>query len=213
MGVDARRRRRVIPRFTIAPPLGFVVNPRTPTHWSLPLYPRRARPLPWARALLSQQLLHRNRQITNALSCRMIDGVDDRRCYRDSRQLAHSLGTQWTCFGVELAREDYLQLGNVRVRGYEVAGVIAVKKPAHYRIGLRLLQQRLADAPDDSADRLTARGAGVNDPTGIIGADETTQTHEAEFLINLHFGEEGGEAEDRRGSLGLLNGIVIPIAD
>src|ERR1700688_3284900 len=93
-----------------------------------------------ARALPSQQLLYRNRQVTNALSRRMIDGVDDRRCYRDGRQLAHSLGTQWACLRVELAREDYLQLGNVGVRGYEVAGVIPVKKPAHYRIGLRLLQ-------------------------------------------------------------------------
>src|SRR5258708_34389882 len=109
----------------------------------------------------------------------MIDGVDDRRCYRDGRQLAHSLGTQWACLGVELAREDYLQLGNVRVRGNKVAGVIPVKKPAHYRIDLRLLQQRLTDPPDDPADRLTARRAGVNDPTGIIGAEEPADTDKA----------------------------------
>src|SRR5258708_34216591 len=135
----------------------------------------------------------------------MIDGVDDRRCYRYGRQLAHSLGTQWTCLGVELAREDYLQLGNVRVRGHKVAGVISVKKPAHCRIGLRLLQQCLADAPDDSADRLTARSAGVNDPTGIIGADETSQTHEAKLLINLHFSERGRDTEDHRRPLGPSN--------
>src|SRR5689334_803438 len=143
----------------------------------------------------------------------MIDGVDYGRCYRHGCQLAQSLGTQWACLGVELAREDHLQLWNVRVGGYQVSGVVTVENAPRHRIGLGLLQQRLADAPDDPADRLTARSAGVNDPACIIGTDETAQTHEAELLIDPHFGEKRREAEDGFGSLGLFNRIVIPVAD
>ena len=85
------------------------------------------------------------------------------------------------------------------------------REAAQRRIRLRLLEQRLSDAPDDAADRLAARRLWIDDPAGVIGADEAIQAHEPEVRVDAHLGEDGGEAEDRLGPVRLLDRIVVAV--
>ena len=67
------------------------------------------------------------------------------------------------------------------------------------------------DAPDDAADRLAARRLRIDDPAGVIGADEAIQAHEPEVRVDAHLGKDGGEAEDRLGAVRLLDGVVVAV--
>jgi hypothetical protein len=60
-----------------------------------------------------------------------------------------------------------------------------------------LLQQGLSDAPDDAPDRLTARRARIDDPAGIVGANETVQPHNTRLFIDADLRKYRREAEER----------------
>src|SRR5439155_10345 len=148
-------------------------------HWGLP----------------SQKLFHRDRQVTHSLARRVIHGIGDRRRHRHGGELPEALGSERARFLVELANEERLELRDIRIRRDEVAGIVAVEEAAQGRIGLRLLKQRLPDAPDDPADGLTASRLGIDDAAGVVRADEAVQAHQAKIGVDAYFGEHGGEAE------------------
>jgi hypothetical protein len=54
----------------------------------------------------------------------------------------------------------------------------------------------LSHTPDDATDRLAACRIGIDDPTGIIGADDAVQAREPEVRVDAYFSKDGGEAED-----------------
>src|SRR3989475_1118763 len=162
--------------------------------------------------LLSEKLFHRDRQVAHSLAGRVIHGIGDRGRHRHGGELPEALGSEWARFLVELANEERLELGDIRVRRYEVARIVAVEEATQDRIGLRLLKQRLANAPDDPADGLTSSGLGIDDAAGVVRADEAVQAHQAKIGVDAYFGEHGGEAEDRLRSVRLLHRIVVAVA-
>src|SRR5437879_6124092 len=162
--------------------------------------------------LLSEKLFHCDRQLAHSFAGRVIDGIGDRGRHRHGGKLPEALGSEWARFLVELANEERLELRDIRIRRYEVAGIVAVEEAAPDRIGLRLLEQRLPGAPDDPADGLTSSGLGIDDAAGVVGADEAVQAHQAKIGVDAYFGEHGGEAEDRLRSLRLFDWIVIAVA-
>src|SRR5580704_2585280 len=97
------------------------------------------------------------------------------------------------------------------MRRNEIAREVAVYKSTHCRVGLRLLEEGLSDAPDDAADRLAARELRIEDPAGVIGADETLQAHEPEVGIDADLGKDGREAEDRLGPRRLLDRVIVAV--
>src|SRR5437899_3885059 len=134
--------------------------------------------------LLSEKLFHRDRQVAHALAGRVIHGIGDRRRYRHGGELPEALGSEWARFLVELANEERLELPDIRIRRYEVARIVAVEEAAQDRIGLRLLEQCLPDAPDDPADGLTSSGLGIDDAAGVVRADEAVQAPPAKIGID-----------------------------
>src|SRR5439155_22290681 len=90
----------------------------------------------------------------------------------------------------------------------EVAGIVLMQKARHARIGFGLLEQRLADTPDDAADRLTPRGARVDDPARIVRANEAVQAHETQIFVDADLGKKRREAEDRLRPFCFLDRIV-----
>src|SRR6476646_1206619 len=150
---------------------------------------------------ISQQLLHRDWQVSNALTRRVIDCVGNRRRYRYRRQLAKALGAQGARFFIEAAYEQDIELRNIGIGWDEIAGVVAVDELARRRISFGLFQQRLAHAPDDAADRLGSRRLRIDDPTGVIGTDEAVQAHESSLSVDAHLGKDGGEPEDCLGAV------------
>ena len=72
-----------------------------------------------------------------------------------------------------------------------------------------MFHQGLADTPDNSADRLAARGLRIDHSATVVRAYKTVQTHEPKVGINTNFGEDGGEAEGRFRSLGA--GVVLSL--
>src|SRR5205807_7606686 len=109
----------------------------------------------------------------------------------------------------ERREEEDVELWDIRIRRYEVAGIVAVQKTAHHRIGLRLLEQGLAHAPDGAPDGLAARRLGIDDPAGVVGAHEAVEAHQPEIRIDAYLREHRGEAEDRLRSVRLLARIVV----
>src|SRR2546427_6543608 len=162
--------------------------------------------------LLSEKLFHRDRQVAHALAGRVIHGIGDRRRYRHGGELPEALGSEWARFLVELANEERLELLDIRIRRDGVAPIVSVEEAAQDRIGFRLLEQRLPDAPDDPADGLTSSGLGIDDAAGIVRADEAVQAHQAKIGVDAYFGEHGCEAEDRLRSVCLLDRIVVAVA-
>ena len=120
-------------------------------------------------ANISQQLLHRDWQVSNALTRRVIDCVGNRRRYRYRRQLAKALGAQGARFFIEAAYEQDIELRNIGIGWDEVTGIVSVDELARCRISFGLFQQRLAHAPDDAADRLASRRFRIDDPAGVKG--------------------------------------------
>src|SRR5712692_11082315 len=165
-------------------------------HWSLP----------------SQKLFHHDRQVAHSLAGRVIHGIGDRGRHRHGGELPEPLGSEWARFLVELANEERPELRDSRIRRYEVAGIVAVEEAAQDRIGLRLLEQRLPDAPDDPTDGLTSSGLGIDDAAGVVRADEAVHAHQAKIAVDAYFGEQGGEAENRLRSVRLLDWIVVAVA-
>src|SRR2546426_6939723 len=161
----------------------------------------------------SQQLLHRDRQVAHSLAGRVIHGIPNRRRHRYGSELAEALGAERARFLVELADEEGLEPRDIRVRRYEVAGIVSVEEAAHHRIRLRLLEQGLPYAPDDPADRLTASGLGIDDTAGGVGTDDAVQAHPPQIRVDAYFGKDRGEAEDRLRPVRLFDRIVVPVAD
>ena len=52
---------------------------------------------------------------------------------------------------------------------------------------------------------------GIDDPTGIIGADDAVQAHEPEVRVDAYFSKDGGEAEDWLRPVHLLDGVVVAV--
>ena len=92
-----------------------------------------------SRRYQSQQLLHGDRQVSNALARRMVDGICNRRRYRYRRQLAKALGAQRTRFFIEAAYEQDIELRNIGIGWDEIAGVVAVDELARRRISFATL--------------------------------------------------------------------------
>jgi hypothetical protein len=86
-----------------------------------------------------------------------------------------------------------------------------MQKARHALIRFGLLEQRLPDTPDDAADRLTPRGARVNDPPRIVRANEAVQAHEAQVFVDANLGKQRREAEDRMRPFRFLDGIVVTV--
>src|SRR4029077_10319028 len=124
-------------------------------------------------------------------------GVGDRRRHGYRGELAEALGTQRARFLVELADEERLEPRKIRVRRYEVTGIVSVEEAARHRIRLRLLEQRLPYAPDDPTDRLTASRLGIDDAASVVGTDHTVQAHQPQLGVDAYLGKDRREAEDR----------------
>jgi hypothetical protein len=97
---------------------------------------------------VSQQLLHADRQVAHPPAGRVIDGISNRGRHRYGGQLAEALGAERAYFLVELTDEQNVELRDVGIRRYEVAGIVAVEEAANQRVGLRLLEEGLPHAPD-----------------------------------------------------------------
>src|SRR5689334_13935834 len=69
---------------------------------------------------ISQELLNGDRQVPHSLADRVIHGVGDRRRHRYRGELAEPLGADRARLLVELADEKDVELGNIRIRRYEV---------------------------------------------------------------------------------------------
>jgi len=67
----------------------------------------------------------------------------------------------------------------------------------------------LADAPDYAADRLAACGFRIDNPAGVIGANETIQAYKPEVGVNAYFGKDRRKAEDCLWTVRLLNWFVV----
>ena len=86
-----------------------------------------------------------------------------------------------------------------------------MQKARHALIRFGLLEQRLPDTPDDAADRLTPRGARVDDPARIVCANEAVQAHEAQIFVDANLGKQRREAEDRLRPFCFLDRIVVTV--
>src|SRR4029077_3142505 len=107
--------------------------------------------------------------------------------------------------------EEDVELRDIRIRRYQVTGIVAVEEAPYHRIGLGLLEQGLPHAPDDAPDGLAARGLGIDDPAGVVGADKAAQADQPEVRVDAYFREDGGETEDRLRSVRLRDRIVISV--
>ena len=95
----------------------------------------------------SEQFFKRDRQIAHALAGRVIDGIGNRGRYRDRCQLAKALRAEWARLVIEVTDEQDVELRDVGIRRHKISRVIAVQETARHRIGLRLLEEGLSDAP------------------------------------------------------------------
>jgi hypothetical protein len=109
----------------------------------------------------------------------VVHGVGDRGRNGDGGQLAEAFCSQRTCFLVELADEERLELRDVRAGRNKVAGEVPVKDPAQSGVSLGLFEEGLSDTPDDAADCLATGGLGVDDLAGVVGSDEAVEPDEA----------------------------------
>ena len=81
----------------------------------------------------------------------------DCRRHADDADLAHALGAQPADDAVVLCDEDHVDVVDVGIHRDVVFGEVVVHEAAQRVVGMRLLVQRLADAPHHAADDLAAR--------------------------------------------------------
>ena len=76
------------------------------------------------------------------------------------------------------------------MRRYVVLSKTVIHRSAEAMIHQRLLVQCHADAHDDATKNLAARGLGVENSAGGHSDDDAGHAHDAEFVIDLHLGED-----------------------
>ena len=66
-------------------------------------------------------------------------------------------------------------------------------------------------APDNAANCLATRRLRIEDPAGVVSADDSLQAHKPEVGIDADLGKDGREAEDRLGPRRLLDRVVVAV--
>ena len=121
------------------------------------MQPPRSRRLGGYDAQGLQELLDGNGQVADPLAGRVKDGIGDGRRDRNGCQFTETFRTKWARLFVERSGEDHVQLRDIRVSGYEVAGIILMQKARHVWIRLGFRFFLATESPPSAA--ITCSGA------------------------------------------------------
>ena len=138
---------------------------------------------------LSQQLVERYRQVTDAFAGGVEDSIGDRCGHADDADLTQTLYTERVDDVVMFRNEDNLYVMHVRVDRDVVVCKVVCHEPPEGLVHHALLFQRRADAHDDRAHDLTVRRLPIQDAAARNSADDPRNANYAEVLIDLHLRE------------------------
>lgn len=93
----------------------------------------------------SKHVVNANRQFPDALACRMIDLVGDRRGGSKHDELAHSLHADRIDHDVRLVDQTHLYVADVGIHRHHIVGKIIIEVAGETRIDFRFLPERRAE--------------------------------------------------------------------